>query len=95
MLRIHHVRVLNVQVRYRFIDCGATEAACPSTGQLCRERQASVMHSVFPGGEGALAAMLEEIGFSALREVVFPRALKFGPGQFKARRVSGAQPAAV
>jgi hypothetical protein len=36
------------------------------------------MHGVFPGGEGALAAMLDEVGFGASREVVLPRGFELG-----------------
>jgi hypothetical protein len=37
------------------------------------------MHGVFPSRKGALAAMLEEIGFGASREVIFPRRFKAVP----------------
>jgi hypothetical protein len=58
---------------------GATETTRPSTGRLCRQRQASVMHSVFPGREGAVAAILDKVGFCASWEVVFPRGFEASP----------------
>jgi hypothetical protein len=61
------VRILNVAIGYRYIDRGATETARPSTGQLRRQWQASVVHGVFPGREGTLAAILDKVGFCASR----------------------------
>jgi hypothetical protein len=64
----------------------------------CQTASASairVMHGVFPGRESALAAVLGEVGFRALREVVFPRGFEAGPRLIEASRVAGAGLAAV
>jgi len=53
------------------------------------------MHGVFPGREGALAAMVGEVGFSTSWEVFLPCRLKARTRLFKARRVAGTRSAAV
>jgi hypothetical protein len=53
------------------------------------------MHGVFPGREGTLAAMLDEIGLRASREVVFPRRFKAGPRLIETWRIARAPLAAV
>jgi hypothetical protein len=63
---------VNVLMGDRYIDRGATEAARFSTGHLGRQSQASIVHRIFPGREGALPAMLGEIGFRAPWEVFLP-----------------------
>jgi hypothetical protein len=66
------MRIVYVFDDDRYIDCGATETARPSTGQLRGQRQASGMHGALPGREGTLAAVLNEVGLSAAGQVFFP-----------------------
>jgi hypothetical protein len=89
------MRFLNVQVGCRHIDRGATETARPSTGKLRRQRQASVMHGVFPSRPSTLAAICGEVGFGASREVRFPRRFESGPRLIEGCRVAGAGPTVV
>jgi hypothetical protein len=94
-LRTRQMRFLNVQVGCRHIDRGATETARPSTGKLRRQRQASVMHGVFPSRPSTLAAICGEVGFGASREVRFPRRFESGPRLIEGCRVAGAGPTVV
>jgi hypothetical protein len=70
---------VNVWVRARYIDRGATETAGPPTGRLRWQRQASIMHGVFPGRKSTLAPMFDKVGFGASRKVVFPRDFEASP----------------
>jgi hypothetical protein len=89
------MRFVNVLIRASYIDRGATETARPSTGQLCRQWQATFMHGVFPGGPCALAAMLDEVCFGALREVFFPRSFEVGSRLIEACSIATARQAAA
>ena len=77
-LRVRHVRFANVKVSCRYIDRGATETARAAIARLRRQRQAGVVHRVFPCRPGALAAVLDKVGLGALRQVVFPCGFEAG-----------------
>jgi hypothetical protein len=84
VLRVRHVRFANVKVSCRYIDRGATETARAPVARLRRQRQAGVIHGAFPSRPGALAAILDEVGLGALKQVVFPCGFKADAGLIEA-----------
>jgi hypothetical protein len=95
VLSLRQMLLVNVSVHGREIDRGPAEAARAPGGRLRRQRQARIVHGVFPSGERALAAVLDEVGFRTLREIVFPCGFEVIPGFVEGRCIAGAGPSAL
>ena len=57
-----HVGFVDVPVDPLDVDRGTAEAARPAANRLRRERQAGIVHRIFPGGERTPAPVLVEVG---------------------------------
>src|SRR5882757_2270566 len=95
MLSLRQMQFVNMLVPGREIERRAAEAARPPGDRLRRQRQANVMHGVLPSREGALASILDEVGFRASGQVVLPLGFKVAPGRLEARRITAPASAAM
>ena len=82
-MRVRHMGGVNVGAGALNVDVCTAEAARPSICGLRRQREARLVHCIFPGRPSALASILFKVTFRAIRQLRRPGGFKIGPSLVK------------